>query len=109
MKPISKTARSELLRPSLVRSSGSLQEMKWWCMLPRDRSITTSLKSTTNSPSLNGSQTPIQFVKGVGPKLGSVFQSREIETVKDLLYFFPRDYEDRSKIYHVSSLVEGVK
>jgi ATP-dependent DNA helicase RecG len=53
--------------------------------------------------------TPIQFVKGVGPKLGSVFKARGIETVKDLLYFFPRTYEDRSKLLKISNLVEGVK
>jgi ATP-dependent DNA helicase RecG len=78
-------------------------------MPPKDRSITTLSKSTTNSPSVSGSETPIQFVKGVGPRLGSVFNSREIDTVKDLLHFFPRTYEDRSQLCQVSGLVEGAK
>jgi ATP-dependent DNA helicase RecG len=52
----------------------------------------------------DGSSTPIQFVKGVGPKLGMVFKSRGVETVKDLLFFFPRTYEDRSKIFKISDL-----
>lgn len=51
--------------------------------------------------------TPIQFVKGVGPRLGSLFQSREISTVRDLLFFFPRQYEDRTKLLKVSELQEG--
>ena len=73
-------------------------------MLRKDRFITTSFKSSTNS-----TQTPIQFVKGVGPKLGTVFKSRNIETVQDLLYFFPRTYEDRSKIYSISRLSDGLQ
>ena len=78
-------------------------------MLPREKSITTSSKSTTNNPSPSGVGTPIQYVKGVGPKLGAIFQSRDISTVRDLLFFFPRDYEDRSRIFRISGLTEGVK
>lgn len=79
--------------------------------LLKDRSITTLLKSFTNSSGSDGTgaETPIQFVKGVGPKLGAVFSNREIKTVRDLLYFFPRTYEDRSHIAQISQLVEGSK
>ncbi|MGZ3709919.1 MAG: hypothetical protein ACXVBC_13450, partial [Bdellovibrionota bacterium] len=74
-------------------------------MLPKDRSTTTSSKSATNKPpAASGPDTPIQFVKGVGPRLGAIFQSRDISTVKDLLHFFPRAYEDRSKMLGVSEL-----
>ena len=52
--------------------------------------------------------TPVQFVKGVGPKLGSVFNSRDIQTVRDLLHFFPRTYEDRSKAVKIPDLAEGM-
>jgi ATP-dependent DNA helicase RecG len=51
--------------------------------------------------------TPLQFVKGVGPGLGSIFASREFKTVKDLLFFFPRAYEDRSKLLRISELTEN--
>ncbi|MEO5968458.1 MAG: ATP-dependent DNA helicase RecG, partial [Bdellovibrionia bacterium] len=75
------------------------------------KSITNNLGSRLSSgrPSGEGRDTPIQFVKGVGPKLGLVFKSRGVETVKDLLFFFPRTYEDRSKLSKISSLTEGVK
>jgi len=53
------------------------------------------------------SETPIQYVKGVGPRLGALLASRGLATVRDLMHFFPRAYEDRSKILHVSELVEG--
>jgi ATP-dependent DNA helicase RecG len=51
--------------------------------------------------------TPVQYIKGVGPKLASVFQSRDIYTIKDLLYFFPRKYEDRSQMSLLKNLQEG--
>ncbi len=38
---------------------------------------------------------PVQFLKGVGPKLGAKLAAREIHTVEDLLYFLPKAYEDR--------------
>lgn len=56
----------------------------------------------------NPSATPIQYVKGVGPRLGAIFQSRDIATVKHLLHFFPRAYEDRSTLLTVSQLKEGL-
>jgi ATP-dependent DNA helicase RecG len=93
-------------------------------MPPRDKSATTSSKSVTSkgkpptrstpapaavgpSASQHPQDTPIQFVKGVGPHLGNVFSSRGIQTVKDLLFFFPRAYEDRSKLLRISELTEN--
>ncbi len=83
-------------------------------MLPRDKFDTTSSKSTTNRAvrhpdSSTGLKTPIQFVKGVGPKLGAVFNSRDIHTVGDLFHFFPRAYEDRSQVKTIAALEDGVK
>ncbi len=72
-------------------------------MLLVDKSITKSSKSDTS----DGILTPVQFVKGVGPRLGSVFASRDIATVKDLLTFFPRAYEDRTRILTIKELQEG--
>ena len=62
---------------------------------------------TTKSFKSNTSETAVQFVKGVGPKLGAVFSSRGICTVKDLLTFFPRAYEDRTRIFRVAELKDG--
>ena len=39
----------------------------------------------------------IQFLKGVGPKRSERLKRLGINTVEDLLKFFPKDYEDRSK------------
>ncbi len=54
-------------------------------------------------------ETPVQYVKGVGPKLSAVFSGRNIKTVRDLMTFFPRTYEDRSQILKVSELGDGEK
>ncbi|MFP4020153.1 MAG: ATP-dependent DNA helicase RecG [Halanaerobium sp.] len=43
----------------------------------------------------------VQFVKGVGPKWAERLYKLEIKKVKDLLYYFPREYEDRSQISQI--------
>ncbi len=49
--------------------------------------------------------TDIQFVKGVGPKLGDLFRRKGISRVQDLIEFYPRTYEDRRAVRHIQSLV----
>jgi len=39
--------------------------------------------------------TPVQFLKGVGEGRAKVFQANGLDTVRDLLFFFPFRYEDR--------------
>jgi ATP-dependent DNA helicase RecG len=53
--------------------------------------------------------TPIQYVKGVGPKLAKVFEKKGILTVEDALYFLPRCYEDRRRLKKISELKAGRK
>jgi len=53
--------------------------------------------------------TPIQYVKGVGPKLAKLFEKKGILTVEDALYFLPRGYEDRSHLKKISELKAGKK
>lgn len=48
--------------------------------------------------------TEIQYLKGVGPKLGDVFSKRGVDTVGDLLEWFPRAYEDRRRARNIASL-----
>jgi ATP-dependent DNA helicase RecG len=53
--------------------------------------------------------TPIQYVKGVGPKLSEILDRKGIQTVEDALYFLPRAYEDRRRLKKVSELEAGRK
>lgn len=48
--------------------------------------------------------TPIQFIKGIGPRRAEVFANRGINTVHELLYYFPFDYFDLTQVSEISSL-----
>lgn len=51
-------------------------------------------------------QTPIEFLKGVGPTRASILRSElGIKTFQDLIYLFPRRYVDRTQFYSINSLV----
>lgn len=50
---------------------------------------------------------PIRYLKGVGEKRAEAFAKKGIHTVRDILYFFPRSYEDRSKIKPISECIDG--
>ncbi|HIU57908.1 MAG TPA: DNA helicase RecG, partial [Candidatus Ornithomonoglobus merdipullorum] len=54
-----------------------------------------------------GLDSPIRYLKGVGEKRASEFAKKGIHTVGDLLYFFPRSHEDRSKVKPIASCIEG--
>ncbi len=41
---------------------------------------------------------PVQYLKGVGPKRAQTLQKINIFTMADLIYHFPRDYQDRTDI-----------
>lgn len=51
--------------------------------------------------------TPVQFIKGVGPHIAGLLARKNISTVEDLLHFFPRAYEDRRAARNISSLQAG--
>ena len=52
-------------------------------------------------------QTPIEFLKGVGPKRAEVLQKEfDIRTFGDLLHYYPYRHVDKSHIYHVIDIVE---
>ena len=49
----------------------------------------------------------VRYLKGIGPKRAEIFSSLGIDTVEDLLYYFPRRYEDRRNLATISTLKEG--
>lgn len=50
---------------------------------------------------------PVQYLKGVGPKMAARFAAKKIATVEDLLLFLPRTYEDRREIKKINRLEVG--
>lgn len=51
----------------------------------------------------------IQYLKGVGPKRASRLRRLNINTIEDLIYFVPRDYDDRSKFKTLRECILGEK
>ena len=49
----------------------------------------------------------VQYIKGVGPNKAVSFNSLGIFTLEDLLTYFPREYEDRSKIKKIADIQNG--
>ena len=47
---------------------------------------------------------PVQYLKGVGPRLDPLFKRLGLETARDVLFFFPRTYEDLTRISSVASI-----
>jgi len=53
--------------------------------------------------------TDIMYLSGVGPKRAELFRKElGIGTLKDLLYYYPYKYIDRSKIFKISEVVDGL-
>jgi ATP-dependent DNA helicase RecG len=65
------------------------------------------LSDTVTDGEVKQLSTPMQFIKGVGPRLSELLGKKGITTVGDALYFMPRKYEDRRKIKKISSITSS--
>lgn len=68
--------------------------------------VTKSLAKTASQSALNQS---VQFLKGVGPKRSEIFTKLGIDTIRDVLFYFPRDYKDRTRIQRISEAKIGAE
>ena len=50
--------------------------------------------------------TPVKFIKGVGPRKGAALNDMGVETAFDLVQFYPRKYENRGEICTVHELLQ---
>ena len=53
--------------------------------------------------------TPLQYLKGVGPRKAADLKRAGLDTVEDLLYRLPFRYEDRSRMQPIAALRPGNK
>ena len=51
--------------------------------------------------------TPVQYVKGIGPKIAEILAGKGIRTVDDLLHYLPFRYEDRLNPRGIAELRAG--
>ena len=49
----------------------------------------------------------IEYVKGVGPARAEKLSKLGIDNLADLLFYFPRDYEDRSRVIPIKDAIPG--
>ena len=52
--------------------------------------------------------TPVQFVKGVGPKRSAVLETEGVTAVRDLIYYFPRRHLDRTTVTPIRNLEKDI-
>lgn len=50
---------------------------------------------------------PVETIKGVGPKTAAILKKAGIHTIKDLLYYLPRDYENYQSATKISDIRPG--
>jgi ATP-dependent DNA helicase RecG len=55
----------------------------------------------------NDLNSPAQYVKGVGPRIAKLLGRLGVNTVLDMIYFFPRSYVDRRNIVPISKVEPG--
>ena len=60
--------------------------------------------TTHRTASPGPTESPLQYVKGVGPKRAAALEQAGFHSVRDLLYNFPFDYLDRSRIVLIRDL-----
>ena len=53
-------------------------------------------------------ETPLQYLKGVGPYLAGIFAKRGIHTLRDLIHWYPRVYRDQRAVRDLSQLEHGM-
>ncbi len=62
------------------------------------------MKQTPPPPGL---ATPLQFLKGVGPRRAGQLERKGLRTVEDALFFLPLRHEDRTRLTPFGALQPG--
>ena len=52
---------------------------------------------------------PLQYVAGVGPDRAALLERLGLRTVADVLFYFPRSYEDLTTTTRIADLVDGTE
>jgi ATP-dependent DNA helicase RecG len=97
--------RSAVFPPLLIALAGRLPTYGWLkaeCWL-----LTAALALLLPSLEMLELATPVQYVKGIGPRLAEMLAAKGLHTVDDLLHYLPFRYEDRLNPKGISELRPG--
>ncbi|MPZ76921.1 MAG: ATP-dependent DNA helicase RecG [Deltaproteobacteria bacterium] len=77
--------------------------------LPRRRSLPPAAEDHRSAPhtAAGALQTPLRFIKGIGPKRAEQLAAFGLKTVEDLFYHLPFRYEDRRRVKTIGEAVVG--
>ncbi|HEX7126447.1 MAG TPA: ATP-dependent DNA helicase RecG [Thermodesulfobacteriota bacterium] len=75
----------------------------------RRRTAATAPVRVAPAPAGDPMSTPLQFIKGVGPKVAEALARKGLATVEDALYFLPRTYEDRRRPVRIAAAEPGTR
>ena len=50
---------------------------------------------------------PVESLSGIGPKTAALLGNLGVATLRDLLFYMPRDYQDRTRISRIADAREG--
>ncbi|MCA9892503.1 MAG: ATP-dependent DNA helicase RecG [Anaerolineae bacterium] len=56
---------------------------------------------------LKSLENPVTIVKGIGPSKAKIFEKLDIHTIRDMLYYMPRRYDDYTQLSYISRLQPG--
>ncbi len=65
------------------------------------------IPSTSEKSAAERLGTPVQFIKGVGPQRAELLERLDLHDACDVLFCFPRDYQDLSELRSIERLAEG--
>ena len=79
--------------------------------LPRRRAIkpppATPGSASSTQAAAGNLQTPLRYLKGIGPKRAEQLAAFGLQTVEDLLYHLPFRYEDRRQVKNIDQAIVG--
>lgn len=74
------------------------------CPVPEEKTKSDGVTHLLDKEKLNredsseGLSTPVAYIKGIGDKRAALFQKLGVYTAGDMVFFYPRNYEDRRKV-----------
>lgn len=104
-------AKKELVS-STIHLVAEIRSVLGWDVLTNEKKKDSSGEITENNAlkgSLDDLRDDIQYVRGIGPALKRKFSKKQVDDIGDLLFYFPRRYEDRRHIKKISAIKPGTR